>query len=514
MTDYYPPPGELAPGVSVWAYLRDSGGPNQEKSIQQQQAEVMAYCSRYGLYLARLFADEAKSGSSTKGREAFLEMVDLADAEPPAGLLIWNHARFARDMDTADYYKGKLRRRGVIIHSMTDNIPDGPYGRVIENLVDFANEENNRQNRRYVKRALDSLFQQGYSFGIPPRGYMAIPEVTGTRRDGKARTGQRFIPNPESAPLVEQAFKLRAQGKTYGDILKAIPGIFKSISCFRTCFTNPAYIGVGVWKDLRIPNHHPALIDWDTWEAVQKIQTASKHKSTGGRGASLLRPNLLSGLAFCAECGSAMVKTKSNHWPCYLCNQKRVKQNAKVCPSRHVNAVRAEKAVLEAVTGRILTPEFIGGLLTDIQSKYNNGPELEAQQAQLEKQLEACKGKINHLLDLAERLGAGDVLARLQEREAEKKQIILDLADLEARRKKAQTIITPEALALALEALRADVDTAIKAEDVTALKQILARFITKVELGYKIIRIWYQFPFEALYNTESIPLSGGTQIKP
>ena len=66
----------------MWGYLRDSGGDAQEQSVHQQKAELIQYCQRYGLVIAHIFADVAKSAASVVGRDAFLDMVDMsADAE-------------------------------------------------------------------------------------------------------------------------------------------------------------------------------------------------------------------------------------------------------------------------------------------------------------------------------------------------------------------------------------------------------------------------------------------------
>ncbi|MFT3892985.1 MAG: hypothetical protein QM730_15245 [Anaerolineales bacterium] len=52
MTDQYAhPPRGLSASARVWAYLRDSGGPSQEQSVDQQEQEIIAYCKRHSLVL-------------------------------------------------------------------------------------------------------------------------------------------------------------------------------------------------------------------------------------------------------------------------------------------------------------------------------------------------------------------------------------------------------------------------------------------------------------------------------
>src|SRR3972149_717393 len=93
-----PPPGRPAGGY-VWAYLRDSGGPSQEQSVDQQEKEILAYCKRYNLTLIKIFRDVARSGGSVQGRDEFMGMIEQSEDESirPQAILIWNFARFARD---------------------------------------------------------------------------------------------------------------------------------------------------------------------------------------------------------------------------------------------------------------------------------------------------------------------------------------------------------------------------------------------------------------------------------
>ncbi len=148
MPDYISPPSTIPPGSLVWAYVRDSGGTAQEQSTTQQEAEILKYCKRHNLILVRFFSDIAKSGGSTEGRDQFNAMIDASKevTNRPVGLLIWNFARFSRDIDDSDYFKSILRRQKIAIHSLTDPIPEGPWSRVVEKIIDIANEEKKTTN--------------------------------------------------------------------------------------------------------------------------------------------------------------------------------------------------------------------------------------------------------------------------------------------------------------------------------------------------------------------------------
>jgi DNA invertase Pin-like site-specific DNA recombinase len=213
MPDYMSPPSTLPPGSTVWAYLRDSGGFAQELSVQQQRAEVEQYTRHHGLVIRHIFADVARTGTTTVGRDAFGDMQDMIE-EPglrPTGLLLWNFARFARELDDANYYKALIRKKGIVIHSLTDPVPDGDYGRVVELIIDITNAEKSRQTSRDVKRALRALVRQGFSCGgVPPRGYKAEPVVLGVKRDNSPRQVSRWVPDPDLWEAGKLVWKMRA----------------------------------------------------------------------------------------------------------------------------------------------------------------------------------------------------------------------------------------------------------------------------------------------------------------
>src|SRR5574341_882082 len=509
MPDYIQPPSTLGPGSIVWAYLRDSGGERQEQSVPQQKAEIEAYCKRSGLALAHVFADIAKSGGSVAGREAFEDLIDMSSREEwrPDGLLLWNFARFARDLDDSSYYKALLRKRGLVIHSLTDPIPEGTYSRVIETLIDIANEEKRRQTSRDVKRGLAALVRQGFApGGYPPRGYLAEKVTIGSRRDGKPRVASRWIPDPDLWEDIKQAWALRAQGKSYGEIQKATGGrIYKTTSCWNSFFTNKTYLGIGKCGELEIQDHHQAAIDETTWERVQAIRQGSPRFGLSGHlhhPRRVAYPSLLSGLSRCILCGSAMVLQRANEgrghpWPYYICGKK-INQTWQSCQGRQVNGRIADRVILDTVFNRILTVQGCEELLSELNTQILDIDNLDREIELTKANLGEMDRKIRNLLDLVENYGARAGIDQLREREAERGQLIQDLRLLESKRKAAQVEITPEVLILLLNRWRGELQALRDGGDIRALRENLTRFVAKVELGYNIAKIWYTFPIEPL----------------
>ncbi len=501
MSALMPPPSTLPPGSIVWDYLRDSGGSSQELSVLQQAQEVEQYCKQYGLIHVRSNRDVARSGTSTTGREAFLEMIDLL-RDPqlrPKGLLLWNFARFARDLNDATYYKFLIKKSGIVIHSLTDPVFEGEYSSMMEMMIDFSNQEKSRQTSRDVKRALHSLAGQGFSTGgTPPRCYLAEKVQVGVMRDGTPRVNPRWVPDPELWELGQVAWNMRAQGRSYRDIQAATGGrIYKSANSWNSFFANESYLGIGKCGDERIPDHHPALIDQETWDAVQKLRKS--HTRKGVRNSVLHprrqhTPSLLTGMLFCIQCGSAMdTQNHKDGWRCYICGKK-IRGEWQSCPERKINARNVEIVVINTFLNRVLTPASFTTLLAAVQERVSDQSNNERQIKALQASITKIDRAILNLLKIVEEQGSESAAARLKERESEKAVLEAQLASIRAEIASLSLKISPEALEKVFEDWRKQVTTNLLNEDILAVRTIFKQFITRIETGYDQVRIFYRYP--------------------
>ncbi len=498
-----PPPSTLRPGAIVWDYLRDSGGSAQELSVLQQAEQIELFCQRYGLVLARSNRDVARSGTSTVGRDAFMNMIDdLRDsASRPQAILLWSFSRFARDLTDATYYKATIRRSGIIIHSLTDSVPDSEHGVLIETLIDYSNQEKSQQTSRDVKRALRSRVAQGFSSGgTPPRCYLAERVQIGLMRDGTPRMAARWTPDPELWELGQLAWEMRAQGKSYSEIRKATENrLYKNDGCLNSFFANESYLGIGKSGAERIPGHHPALINQATWDAVQKLRTVhSKHTCADilNHPRNISAPSLLTGLLFCKQCGSAMSHQtyKASAWRCYICGRKS-RGDWKSCTARMVNGRNAEIVVLDTFLNRILTPAYFTELLQKIQERFADNTQLLKQIKDINTSLSKVERAISNLLDILETQTAIPALmTRLQERQSEKATLTTKLRLLENQQAASVLEISPDALQIVFDDWRSRILHDLQMQDIQSVRTILQNFISRIEAGYDDVRIFCRYP--------------------
>jgi DNA invertase Pin-like site-specific DNA recombinase len=516
---YTTPPTTLHPGATVWAYLRDSGGMSQEKSVPQQESQIKEFCKANDLHLARIFADVGKSGGSVESRDQFLLMIDLTkdEATRPAGIIVWNLARFSRDVDDADFYKSTVRRRGVIIHSLTDAIPEGQFGGVIEKLIDTANAEYRRQNSLAVKRSIQELIKQGYMTGTPARGYLAQSEIIGKKRDGTPRKVNRWIVDPELSDLVKLAWRMRSEGKSYNDIMRATEGkLYTSATCLPTFFGNKSYLGIGKWGELEVQKHHEALIDFDTWDAVQAVQKLDPR--TGMRNPRRIAyPSLLSGFAYCSYCGAALVHHSMKHkkypWSYYFCGKRERSKGLKICEAKRMSANKINAVVLDTVLYRILTPSYFDALLHETRKQYIDLESIDAQIRQKRLDLSYIERAISNLFELVESFGVNEnAKKRLREKELEQMSAKQEIKDIEAQRETLTLEITPEALALVLDHWRNQIIQANQSNDIAAVKVLLSCFIERVEVNPVNVTIKYKYPIQTLMATSTALPSVGAPL--
>ena len=169
------------------------GGDEQERSVDQQRREAEAYCARHHLVLVRVFADEARPGGTVVGREAFEELIHYCrqmapdvrrrSPEAPAGILLWDLKRFARNTLDNAFFKADLRRRGYELVFLSDNIPSGDIGHVYEAMLEWKAQQDLDDISKDVKRGLSDLVGTrgpdgqylGLCPGRPPTGFRGEP---------------------------------------------------------------------------------------------------------------------------------------------------------------------------------------------------------------------------------------------------------------------------------------------------------------------------------------------------
>lgn len=418
MTKYYPPPPELAPGSTVWAYLRDSGGEKQDRSIEQQQEVITDYCQKHGLNLDRVFADVHLSGR-TDEREELQYMAELTTRpeDRPNGIIFWSSARIGRNQIDTQYYRAVLRKRGIVLHTLIDDIPQNRYQIVFEAVIDIANQDKSDQTSAEAKRGLAWIFSTyGVIPGTPPRGFMRVPIET-VSRDGIRRTLHRWQPDPETAPLVRRAFEMRAAGRSLAEI-NAATNLFGSLNSYRTFWSNKLYIGIMAFGDQVNETYCQPIVDSAIWQKCQEIsQKFTQHRHMQSERDHPRRTSssyLLSGLPRCARCGSPMwgqtsPQRNGDRLEAYRCTQAHRRRD---CDLPRIPAHALEQAAIDTLADALSDPQIYIPICRSVEKQQRTWhADQTAKQRELENRLRNLKRAAQNLADAIGKMGYSTTLA-------------------------------------------------------------------------------------------------------
>lgn len=301
MTDIFPI------GARIAIYCRDSGGDTQDLSITQQLESLGNWASENGVIITRSFSDNARSGSRVAGRDQFLSMMDyFSTPQPEVGVLFWELSRFARDYNDAMYYLSDLRRHGLVVYSMTDALPPGLDGQLMESVKAWSNARFLLDLKKNVKRGLHYVVSNHHAhIGHVPVGYKMVGETISQRRDGTDHTISHLVPDETYAPLVKRAFEMRAMGATYKEI-DAELHLFEWLHNYGRLFRRRLYMGVKDYGELEIPNFCPPLVSKETWEAANRVQLERASRTGVNHPRTVRSRYWLTGLLKCNRCGMPM----------------------------------------------------------------------------------------------------------------------------------------------------------------------------------------------------------------
>lgn len=325
----------------VAAYCRVSTDhEDQANSFESQQRYFRQYIERnpdWELY--EIFADEGISGTNTKKRSEFKRMIACAK-EGDFDLIITKEiSRFARNTLDSIYYTRDLKKHGVGVIFMNDNINtlDGDAELRLAIMSSIAQEESRKTSER-VKWGQKRQMEQGVVFGRSMLGYDV--------KDGKMTI------NEEGAKIVRLIFhKFANENKGTHVIARELreAGITPmrvkewSNTVILRVIRNEKYCGDLVQKKTFTPDflshekkynrgeeefviikdHHEPIVSRELFEKANRILDEKSLTQEGKAKHSNRYP--FSGKIKCGCCGSSYVARYKNRkngtrykaWRCY-----------------------------------------------------------------------------------------------------------------------------------------------------------------------------------------------------
>ena len=351
------------------AYIRVSDERQDEYSPDSQLKKIREYASKEGYIIPDeyVFYDDGISGRNVKKRDDFNKMIATAKekSHPFETIFVWKFSRFARNQEQAILYKNLLRKNNVSVVSVSEPIPDGHFGTLIERIIEWMDEFYSINLGVEVSRGMEEKISRGEPICNAPFGYYM-------------KDKQWLIDETESA-FVREAFQRFADGEGMRSIaidfgnrgVRTKQGNPPENRWIDYMLNNPSYIG----KVRQSPNgsraiskrdyhneeikivdgQHEAIISMELWEKVQARlkQIKASYPKYAKREQKV--DYMLKGLVRCSCCGGTLAINGGGKTPALqCCNYSRA-----TCTTSHYLALpKAERVFIEGLEQTIETKQF------------------------------------------------------------------------------------------------------------------------------------------------------------
>jgi len=155
-------------------YLRRSTD-RQDQSLGDQRKAIEAYAERQGFKMLEYFTDDAISGASSEGRDAFQRMIAAAQTRTCSfkHVLVYDIKRFGRvDNDEAGHYRYQLRKNGVEIVYVSEGFDGSDTDDLLRPVKQWQARNELLDLSKVTTRGLISRADGGWrNGGMAPYGY-------------------------------------------------------------------------------------------------------------------------------------------------------------------------------------------------------------------------------------------------------------------------------------------------------------------------------------------------------
>lgn len=476
-------------------YARFSSDNQRTESIDAQLRAMYTYCQQNNFTIVETYVDEAKSATSDR-RPAFQQMITDSAKKGFDILLVHKLDRFARNRYDSAIYKRELRKNGVTVYSVLENLDNSPESIMLEAVLEGMNEYYSQNLSREVMKGLkENALQCKHTGGLPPLGYDVDP-VT-----------KQLVINPEEAEAVRLIFSMYAEGFGYSDILlqlsnrdfKTKTGNHFAKNSLRNILCNEKYSGTYIYNRsspksedgtrnshrsksaeeiISIPGGCPQIVDSQTFRRVQQRMEENRRAGSGGRNNAKTN-YLLSGKVFCKDCGRSMqgftrhYLKKDYTYYTYRCPTPKQR-----CNNKEINKEYLEDYTIQLLEKHVFNAKAAECIAKAIDAQQKSRREIShSKRKEIEQELEATQIALQRIADaVADGLLSSILIERLNELEVHKK-------DLEAQLSCSTCLHTLEALAIDPLLIPAQYAEVKRHSNSPAYKTFIQSFVDRIDVG-------------------------------
>ena len=231
-------------------------------------------------------------------------MIGMAKSKeaPFSVILVWKFSRFARNQEESIVYKSMLKKQcNIDVISITEPLIDGPFGTLIERIIEWMDEYYSINLSNEVLRGMTEKAMRGGYQTTPPYGYASSSH------------GKPFAVVPAEAEIVKYIFEeyayahkdptAIARALNERKILTKRKGLFERRN-ITYILKNQFYIGKLIWNGIERDGIHETFISKELFEEANERLNAT---FTPKRRRNISTcSHWLSGLVKCSHCGASL----------------------------------------------------------------------------------------------------------------------------------------------------------------------------------------------------------------
>lgn len=340
-------------------------------SIPAQREACLRHVAERGWNVAGEFVDAGES-ARTADRPMLKALLRRVAEGAIGAVVVHKIDRLARSIEDHVAIRATLRRSGVQLVSVSENIEETASGRLVEGIHALMAEFYSANLSSEIRKGMDQKAKMGGWPTRAPIGYLNVREKTAGKDIAKV------LLDPDRALLVREAFRMYATGEYSLPELQAAmhakgltspyaakSGSPVSVSKLAEMLANPFYVGVVAWNGVRYPGQHKALIPESLFSQVQDVLRA--HDIAGVR--QRRHDHYLKGLLNCGECGRRLSLTlaKGKYLYLYCLGQRGSARTG--CQQPYMLAGDAE-ALVEDLYRRVqLPPSWVKKLTEELEAE-------------------------------------------------------------------------------------------------------------------------------------------------
>ena len=320
--------------------------------------------------LAGIFADDGISGTGTKKRSGFMDMIQACEEGRVDLVITKSVSRFARNTQDSLNYSRKLKALGIPIIFEKENVNTmDSSGELMFTILSSLAQEESRNISENTACGIRSKFQRG----IP---HINTESLLGYDKDENGN----LVINEEQAYVVRRIYRDFLEGWTVSEISRrlnaeGIPGVRGKASWYpvtiERVLKNEKHVGDllmqktytsdfltktqaennGELEQYYVKDDHPGIVSREEWEAVQleleRRETFRQRHGVHTEGSSTDDP--LYSRIFCGHCGGKMIRKnwRGNRAPFWKCENAE-KKNGHTCSSENVKEADLKQAIVIA----------------------------------------------------------------------------------------------------------------------------------------------------------------------